>query len=106
MDAATISRIFEPFYTTKEPGKGTGMGMATVYGVLKQHGGWIEVESAPGQGTVMRAYLPVSDGVLEDPPAEVTTEPAETSVPPAPSGDITILLVEDEEMLREGEHSP
>ena len=101
MDAATMSRIFEPFFTTKEPGKGTGMGMATVYGVLKQHNGWIEVESAPGDGTVIRAYLPVSDGVLEDPPAEVTVEPAETSVPPAPSGDITILLVEDEEMLRE-----
>jgi len=101
MDAATMSRIFEPFFTTKEPGKGTGMGMATVYGVLKQHGGWIEVESAPGHGTVMRAYLPVSDGVLEDPPVEVTAEPAETSATPTPSGDITILLVEDEEMLRE-----
>ena len=101
MDAATMSRIFEPFFTTKEPGKGTGMGMATVYGVLKQHNGWIEVESAPGDGTVIRAYLPVSDGVLEDPPAEVTVEPAEASVPPAPPGDITILLVEDEEMLRE-----
>ena len=101
MDAATMSRIFEPFFTTKEPGKGTGMGMATVYGVLKQHNGWIEVESAPGDGTVIRAYLPVSDGVLEDPPAEVTVEPTEASVPPAPSGDITILLVEDEEMLRE-----
>jgi len=101
MDAATISRIFEPFFTTKEPGKGTGMGMATVYGVLKQHGGWIEVESEPGHGTVMRAYLPVSDGVLEDPPVEVTAEPVETPTVSTPSGDVTILLVEDEEMLRE-----
>jgi two-component system cell cycle sensor histidine kinase/response regulator CckA len=101
MDAATVSRIFEPFFTTKEPGKGTGMGMATVYGVLKQHNGWIEVESEPGHGTVMRAYLPISDGVLEDPPAEVSAEPADTSVQSAPSGEITILLVEDEEMLRE-----
>jgi two-component system, cell cycle sensor histidine kinase and response regulator CckA len=101
MDAATLSRIFEPFFTTKEPGKGTGMGMATVYGVLKQHNGWIEVESAPGLGAVMRAYLPVSDGVLEDPPAELAAEPADTSAQSAPLGDITILLVEDEEMLRE-----
>jgi two-component system cell cycle sensor histidine kinase/response regulator CckA len=101
MDAATISRIFEPFFTTKEPGKGTGMGMATVYGVLKQHNGWIEVESAPGHGTVMRAYLPVSDGVLEDPPVELSAEPVDTTARSTPSGDITILLVEDEEMLRE-----
>jgi PAS domain S-box-containing protein len=97
MDAATMSRIFEPFFTTKEPGKGTGMGMATVYGVLKQHNGWIEVESAPGRGAVMRAFLPICDGALEEPPAA----PSENPAPLAPREDVTILLVEDEEMLRE-----
>ena len=91
MDAATLSRIFEPFFTTKEPGKGTGMGMATVYGVLKQHKGWIEVESAPRRGTIMRAFLPVSeayeDALAESPPRRPI--PRRQS---APRGDITILL--------------
>ena len=97
MDEVTLGRIFEPFFTTKEPGKGTGMGMATVYGVLKQHNGWSEVESEPRRGTVVRAYLPISDGVVEKKPVESDKVPP----PPAPTGDITILLVEDEEMLRE-----
>lgn len=98
MDSVTLSRIFEPFFTTKEPGKGTGMGMATVYGVLKQHDGWIEVDSAPRRGTVVRAYLPVAEGAVMDKPAE---PPAQVEEPAAESDNITILLVEDEEMLRE-----
>lgn len=105
MDAATMSRIFEPFFTTKEPGKGTGMGMATVYGVLKQHNGWIEVESALGRGATMRAFLPLSDGVIEEAPVETVTEPASSpgaeSGESAPHRDATILLAEDEEMLRD-----
>ncbi len=99
MDAVTLDRIFEPFFTTKEVGKGTGMGLATVYGVLKQHGGWIEVESTPAVGTTISTYFPLSvDGITEAPPA---TEPEPAVVPTAPGTGITILVVEDEEMLRE-----
>ncbi|MEO6971068.1 MAG: response regulator, partial [Chthoniobacterales bacterium] len=97
MDKETLGRIFEPFYTTKEQGKGTGMGLATVYGVLKQHDGWAEVESARGSGTEMRVFFPVSkDAVVEKPAAS----PTETVVS-APSEHFTILVVEDEQMLRE-----
>jgi CheY-like chemotaxis protein len=97
MDAATLGRIFEPFFTTKGPGQGTGMGLATVYGVLKQHGGWIEVDSAPRRGTTIRAFFPrSSDGVPAEPTA---TQPRSAAC--APNESITILVVEDEEMLRE-----
>jgi len=97
MDAATVARIFEPFFTTKRAGQGTGMGLATVYGVLKQHGGWIEVESAPRGGTTVRAFLPLCvDGVAAE-PAALENQPAEF----APNESITILVVEDEEMLRD-----
>lgn len=96
MDAATVARIFEPFFTTKAPGEGTGMGLATVYGVLKQHGGWVEVESAPECGTTIRAFFPVST-------EPVTAEGRKPDrLPPecAPATSVTILVVEDEEMLR------
>ena len=97
MDAATVARIFEPFFTTKDPGKGTGMGLATVYGALKQHGGWIEVDSAPGRGTTIRTYFPVSVEGFVPPSSKPQTAPTES----APTNTITILVVEDEEMLRE-----
>src|SRR5216684_3864598 len=97
MDAETRERIFEPFFTTKERGKGTGMGLATAYGIVKQHGGFIHVYSEPCHGSLFRVYLPVLEGA----PAESGTERA-----PAPSlaelhGTETILLAEDHESIRE-----
>jgi len=93
MDAAVLARLFEPFFTTKEVGKGTGLGLATAYGIVKQHRGWIEVDSLPGRGTTFRVYLPVCD-----PPAAVN--PMSPMEPQPPRGDETILLVEDEEAVR------
>ena len=91
---AIQSQIFEPFFTTKEQGKGTGLGLATVYGIVKQSGGYIEVDSEPGQGTTFRVYLPRLDA--EPAPVDRSARPAA-----AAGGTETILLVEDEEGVRE-----
>jgi CheY-like chemotaxis protein len=88
-----LPRIFEPFFTTKEVGKGTGLGLATVYGIVKQHQGWIEVASRVEQGTALRVFLPATP----DPPAE---PPAVKVEPDLPRGTEPILLVEDEEAVR------
>ena len=93
MDHVTLGRIFEPFFTTKEFGKGTGLGLATVYGIVKQHQGWIEVQSQVGQGTTFRLYLP--------PSAEGADKPAErTDSGPLRGGKETVLVVEDEPPVR------
>jgi two-component system cell cycle sensor histidine kinase/response regulator CckA len=88
-----LPRIFEPFFTTKDIGKGTGLGLATVYGIVQQHGGWITVDSTPGQGTSFRVYLPQSG-------LEPETTPAAAPQLDVPGGTETILLVEDEPALR------
>ncbi len=95
MDAATLGRIFEPFFTTKEVGKGTGLGLATVYGIVKQHEGWIEVNSEPGKGATFDVFFPA----YEQPVAPEKKESAATT--PVTGGTETILLVEDEAILRE-----
>ena len=92
MDSGTRERVFEPFFTTKEVDKGTGLGLSTVYGIVQQHGGWIECDTAPGQGSTFSVYLPhaaarVSGGGAPGSGGE-------------PRGTETILVIDDEDIVR------
>ncbi|MDD2337269.1 MAG: response regulator, partial [Geobacteraceae bacterium] len=93
MDASTQRRIFEPFFTTKEVDKGTGLGLSVVYGIVKQHDGFINVDSKPGHGTNFSIYLPLIAGDL---PKETTPLPNATCA----IGSEIILLAEDDELVR------
>jgi PAS domain S-box-containing protein len=93
MDAGTLSHIFEPFFTTKPMGKGTGLGLATVYGIVKQSGGGIEVESEPGLGSTFRIFLPAAESGTRKLQPAAGAEKVE-------GGRETILIAEDEPDLR------
>jgi CheY-like chemotaxis protein len=92
MDPETLAHVFEPFFTTKPVGAGTGLGLATVYGIVKQNRGFIEVRSAPGTGTTFRIFLPRVAG-------DVTAPAAGAAPSERPGGFETILLVEDEAVV-------
>ncbi len=89
-----LPHLFEPFFTSKPVGQGTGLGLSTVYGIVRQHGGFVDVDSAPGRGTSFRVHLPLAE---EEPGAAEEQRRAE----PLPRGSETVLLVEDEAGVRE-----
>ena len=93
MDEATMERIFEPFFTTKGTGKGSGLGLSTVYGIIRQSGGYIAAQSVLGQGTTFLVYLPIT--------AETVTGPLEARASRASGGSETVLVVEDQAEVRQ-----
>ncbi len=93
IEPGTLKRVFEPFFTTKDVGKGTGLGLATVYGIVKQHNGWLEVDSTPGEGSCFKVYFPVL-------PRVETAAHATRNLDLPRGGRETILIVEDEDSVR------
>jgi CheY-like chemotaxis protein len=93
MNQETLSRIFEPFFTTKGPGQGTGLGLATVYGIIKQSGGYIYVDSEPGRGSTFKIFLPQVESMI-------LNRKSQLGISKSPGGHETVLLVEDENTLR------
>jgi len=89
MDAATLERVFDPFFTTKEVGKGTGLGLSQVYGFVRQSGGGVTLDSAPGKGATVRLYLPRSAAA-----PSATPSPVEADLTTGPA--LRVLLVEDD----------
>jgi PAS domain S-box-containing protein len=94
MDEALQRRIFEPFFTTKKMGRGTGLGLSTVYGIVKQHNGWINLDSHPGKGTTFCAYFPEAEGAVEE---EAPKAEADRPV----EGKETVLFADDEGLIRD-----
>ncbi|MGE5258317.1 MAG: ATP-binding protein, partial [Hyphomicrobiales bacterium] len=91
MEPSVLERIFEPYYTTKEPGKGTGLGLSVIHGIVKNHGGFVTVESTPGKGSIFHVYLPTLEDTEADVEEEVCLEQS--------SGSERILLVDDEPQI-------
>jgi signal transduction histidine kinase len=98
LDRETRERMFDPFFTTKQVGQGTGLGLSIVYGLVSSHEGWLEVESQPGTGTTIRAYLPATDGEPVDPGG--TSRPPASQLPSGPKGRETVLVADDDDLVR------
>jgi CheY-like chemotaxis protein len=101
MDTDTQAKIFDPFFTTKEVGKGTGLGLSTVHGIVQQSGGFITVESKPGQGAVFHIWLPQVSASEDEPATAGATAVTLTKTDPASLTTRTILVVEDEASVRQ-----